>query len=33
MLANLPENIICYGWSMSENDNHILRQIVKVIRY
>lgn len=29
MLANLPENIICYGWSMSENDNYILRQILK----
>lgn len=29
VLANLPQNIICYGWSMSENDDHILRQILK----
>lgn len=29
ILANLPQNIICYGWSMSENDNHILWQILK----
>lgn len=30
ILPKLPENIICYGWSVGENDMHILRQILKV---
>ena len=29
ILPKLPENIICYGWSLSENDEHILKQILK----
>ena len=28
ILPNLPNNIICYGWSLSENDEHILKQIL-----
>ena len=28
ILPNLPDNIICYGWSLSENDEHILKQIL-----
>ena len=29
ILPKLPENIICYGWSLSENDEHIIKQILK----
>ena len=29
ILPKLPKNIICYGWSLSENDEHILKQILK----
>ncbi|EFR60322.1 DUF4917 family protein [Veillonella sp. oral taxon 158] len=29
ILPNLPSNIVCYGWSLSENDEHILKQILK----
>ncbi|PQL20417.1 DUF4917 domain-containing protein [Veillonella denticariosi JCM 15641] len=29
ILPKLPDNIICYGWSLSENDEHILKQILK----
>ena len=29
ILPNLPKNIVCYGWSLSENDEHILKQILK----
>lgn len=29
ILSNLPSNIVCYGWSLSENDEHILKQILK----
>mgnify|MGYP004629031455 CR=1 FL=1 len=32
ILPKLPENIICYGWSLSENDEHILKQILKDTR-
>lgn len=28
ILPDLPNNIICYGWSLSENDEHILKQIL-----
>ena len=28
ILPHLPNNIICYGWSLSENDEHILKQIL-----
>lgn len=27
ILPHLPKNIICYGWSVGENDQHILQQI------
>ena len=29
ILPQLPNTIICYGWSLSENDEHILKQILK----
>ena len=29
VLTQLPKTIICYGWSLSENDEHILKQILK----
>ena len=29
ILPSLPQNIICYGWSVGENDQHILQQILK----
>ncbi|MCI1750255.1 MAG: DUF4917 family protein [Megasphaera cerevisiae] len=29
ILPSLPKNIICYGWSVGENDQHILQQILK----
>lgn len=29
ILPQLPKTIICYGWSLSENDEHILKQILK----
>ena len=29
ILPQLPRTIICYGWSLSENDEHILKQILK----
>lgn len=29
VLTQLPKTIICYGWSLSENDKHILKQILK----
>ena len=29
ILPKLPENIICYGWSLSENDEPIINQILK----
>lgn len=32
ILPKLPENVICYGWSLSENDEHILKQILKDAR-
>lgn len=28
ILPNLPSNIVCYGWSLSENDEHILKKIL-----
>lgn len=30
ILPNLPSNIVCYGWSLSENDEHILKKILSV---
>lgn len=29
ILPQLPKTIICYGWSLSENDEHILKKILK----
>ncbi|MDU3694795.1 MAG: DUF4917 family protein [Veillonella parvula] len=29
VLPQLPKTIVCYGWSLSENDEHILKQILK----
>jgi len=29
ILPQLPKTIICYGWSLSKNDEHILKKILK----